>query len=270
MVLYPEAYGTKMTTLDGMIAKHGDKMHPEFRRRFFAYIESKDGLFGVGGGFRVTQPNKAGFAPPGKSFHQNQKFKSGITAYSAVDLVRLRPGGGVHMSPSWDDCADAPEWSLHTFISGEPWHIQCIEMRGFQSWVSAGRKDPPLADLPSELLPGADMFQPIQPIRNSDTRVFGTALTPGDVHTFTLSSAIPANAAAVALNVTVISPTKPGYLVVWPSGPTPPTATVNFAPGEIINGSAIIGVKNGKFNIKIAGSSAHVTVDVTGYWTPAE
>ena len=270
MVLYPEAYGTKMTTLDSMIAKHGDKMHPEFRRRFFAYIESKDGLLGVGGGFRVTQPNKAGFAPPGKSFHQNQKFKSGITAYSAVDLVRLRPGGGVHMSPSWDDCADAPEWMLHTFISGEPWHIQCIEMRGFQSWVSAGRKDPPLADLPSELLPGADMFQPIQPIRNSDTRGFGVKMEPGKAHTWGLSSAIPADAVAVALNVTVISPTKPGYLVVWPSGPTPPTATVNFAPGEIINGSAIIGVKNGKFNIKIAGSSAHVTVDVTGYWTSAQ
>ena len=270
MVLYPEAYGTKMTTLDGMKARHGAKMHPEFARRFFAYIESKDGLFGVGGGFRTTQPNKAGFAPPGKSFHQNQKFKSGITAYSAVDLVRLRPGGGVHMSPSWDDCADAPEWMLHTFVSGEPWHIQCIEMRGFQSWVSAGRKDPPLADLPSELLPGADMFQPIQPIRNSDTRVFGVKMEPGKTHTWGLSSAIPYDAVAVALNVTVISPTQPGYLVVWPSGPTPPTATVNFAPGEIINGSAIIGVKDSKFNIKIAGSSAHVTVDVTGYWTSAQ
>ena len=114
------------------------------------------------------------------------------------------------------------------------------------------------------------MFQPIQPIRNSDTRAFGVKLEPGKAQAWGLASTIPANVVAVALNVTVISPTKPGYLVVWPGGPTPPTATVNFAPGEVINGSAVIGVKSGKFNIEIAGSSAHVTVDVTGYWTPAE
>ena len=226
MVLYPEAYGTKMTTLDGMIAKHGGKMHPEFRRRFFGYIESKNGLLGVGGGFRTTQPSKPGLAPP--------------------------------------------DWSLHTFISGEPWHVQCIEMRGWGAWSNAGRPDPPVADLPNELLPGADMFQPIQPIRNSDTRAYGTALSPGEPQTFGLAPAIPADAVAVALNVTVINPTNPGYLVVWPSGPTPPTATVNFAPGEVINGSAIIGVKDSNFNIEIVGSAAHVTVDVTGYWTSAE
>jgi hypothetical protein len=45
---------------------------------------------------------------------------------------------------------------------------------------------------------------------------------------------------------------------------------VNFAPGEIISSSATIGVKAGNFNIEIVGSSAHVIVDVTGYWTPAE
>ena len=114
------------------------------------------------------------------------------------------------------------------------------------------------------------MFQPIQPIRNSDTRGFGVKMEPGKTHTFALSPVIPADAVAVALNVTVISPTKSGYLVVWPSGPTPPTSTVNFAPGEIISSSAIIGVKNSNFNIKIAGSSAHVIVDVTGYWTSAQ
>lgn len=114
------------------------------------------------------------------------------------------------------------------------------------------------------------MFQPIQPIRNSDTRFYGTALSPGEPQTFGLAPAIPADAVAVALNVTVINPTNPGYLVVWPSGPKPPTATVNFTPGEVINGSAIIGVKDSNFNIEIVGSAAHVTVDVTGYWTSAE
>jgi hypothetical protein len=266
MVLYPEAYGTKMTTLDGMIAKHGDKMHPEFRRRFFAYIESKDGLLGVGGGFRVTQPNKAGFAPPGKSFHQNQKFKSGITAYSAVDLVRLRPGGGVHMSPSWDDCADAPEWAAHVYQR----RTVAYSMYRNERLPELGVRWPkrPTSGGSTERTTTRSRHvstDPADPQQRHPS--FGTSANPGKTHTFALSPVIPADAVAVALNVTVISPTKSGYLVVWPSGPTPPTSTVNFAPGEIISSSAIIGVKNGNFNIEIVGSSAHVIVDVTGYWT---
>ena len=143
MTDYPNGYGTQKISLDQMKDWHGGKMHPEYARRFFAYIEAKDGLLGVGGGWRATQPQKPGFAPPGKSFHESQDFSSGFSGYCAVDLVCANPGGK-HRAPTWEECDDAPEWGLHTFIKSppEPWHIQPIEISGWQTWVNQGRPDP--------------------------------------------------------------------------------------------------------------------------------
>jgi len=146
---YPDGYGTNRITLDQMKAKHEAKMHPEFARRFFAYIEAKGGLLGVGGGWRATgsQPDKSGFAPEGESFHQDQSFASGTVGYSAVDLVTGN-GSAKHKAPAWADTEDAGRWGLHTFINGEPWHIQCNEMRGWSTWRDAGRPDPHAIALP--------------------------------------------------------------------------------------------------------------------------
>ena len=155
VTMYPDGYGVKMTTLAAMRAKHEPKMHPEFARRFFAYIEAHNGTLGVGGGWRSTSTISAASAA-GKSFHQDQRFASGFVGYAAVDLVHIQPGQK-HRAPTWDETADAPTWGLHTFIKvpNEPWHIQCVEMRGFQTWVDAGRPDPkPFA------LPGTDVPPP--------------------------------------------------------------------------------------------------------------
>jgi hypothetical protein len=156
MTLYPDGYGTAELSYEQMVAKHGGKMHPEYRRRLFAYLESQGGRMGIGGGWRSTQPTKPGFAPDGRSFHQDQRFASGFVGYAAVDLVMRQPGQK-HRAPTWAECADAPDWGLHTFIKSppEPWHMQCIEMRGWQSWVNAGRPDP----LPF-VLPGTPPTQP--------------------------------------------------------------------------------------------------------------
>ncbi|WP_395160453.1 hypothetical protein [Ilumatobacter sp.] len=152
--MYPDSYGTNRITLDQMKAKHAAKMHPEFARRFFAYIEAKGGLLGVGGGWRATgsQPDKSGFAPEGQSFHQDQTFASGTVGYSAVDLVTGN-GSAKHKAPAWADTEDAGRWGLHTFINGEPWHIQCNEMRGWSTWRNAGRPDPHTIALPDRLTP---------------------------------------------------------------------------------------------------------------------
>ena len=149
--MHPDGYGTAMISLEQMKAKHGPKMHPEFRRRFFAYMAHTG--FGVGGGWRAISDVSAASAA-GKSFHQDQTFASGIVAYCAVDLVVAVPGQK-HRSPTWAECEDAPEYGLHTFIKvpNEPWHIQCIEMRGWQTWVNAGRPDPSFFTLPGVIPP---------------------------------------------------------------------------------------------------------------------
>lgn len=143
--LYPVGYGTQLVTLDRLFAIHGPHMHPTFRTNLRAYLASKRGFMGIGGGYRTWQPDKPGFAPSIKTtFHGLQQFASGIEGYCAVDLV-VRNATRVHRSPTWAEVADAPNFQLHAFIktpNEEPWHMQPINIRGHSSWVAAGRPDP--------------------------------------------------------------------------------------------------------------------------------
>jgi hypothetical protein len=62
---------------------------------------------------------------------------------------------------------------------------------------------------------------------------------------------VPADASAVALNITAVDPTRAGFLTVWPSTePRPQTSSVNVAAGDIYN-------QNGQVD---------VVFDVVGYF----
>ena len=154
MPRYPYGYGTGTMTMAQLRGRYEPKMHPEFARRLFAWLESEGGTIGIGGGWRDTQPDRPGFAPDGKSFHQSQTFASGIVAYAAVDLV-VKRAAGVHRSPTWPETDSARAFGLHTFIQDppEPWHMQPLDgpARGWQTWVNAGRPDPdPSWSLPTD------------------------------------------------------------------------------------------------------------------------
>lgn len=148
----PFGYGRDFVTLawlyDWLLEHH----EPEYVERLIAYLDHRDGLVGVGGGWRATQPVKPGFAPPGKSFHEDQTFCNGFVGAAAIDGVRRDPNGGVHLTPRWGDFPEqyTPEsivWGIHanlqqTSSNPEPWHIQPIEIDGWQSWVNDGRPAP--------------------------------------------------------------------------------------------------------------------------------
>jgi hypothetical protein len=146
---YPTGYGTRLVDLDTLLGQHGaDKMHPEYRRRLRAWLIAQDGHIGIGSGWRDTgaQPNKPGFAPEGRSFHQSQPFRSGLVVFAAVDLV-ARNGTQVHRSPRWAEVpargsTEAKRWGLHCNISSEPWHLQPTELNGWNTWRLTGRRDP--------------------------------------------------------------------------------------------------------------------------------
>ncbi|HNG29967.1 MAG TPA: RHS repeat-associated core domain-containing protein [Blastocatellia bacterium] len=131
-------------------------------------------------------------------------------------------------------------------------------------------------------LVGLQFFPLPAPVRLLETRAgFSGCTTPGAAistnSTFTLPArtacaGVPATAAAVTGNVTVV-PSAPGFLTLFPSDAAQPTvANSNFAANEITNnlftvGLGATGPDAGAFKI-FASATTHVIVDVTGYYAP--
>ncbi len=81
------------------------------------------------------------------------------------------------------------------------------------------------------------------------------------------TTGVPADAKAVALNVTVTSPSGPGYLRVFPCGSAmPTTSTVNYVARQTVANAVQVGVGfEGKVCV-YTSNTAHVVVDASGYY----
>ncbi len=148
MTSYPVGYGRATVSFAELKRRYSGGMEPEYARRLFAWIASKDGAIGIGSASRPTPHHVSRASREGKSFHQLQTFGDGQKFFSAVDLVHVNPGG-VHRAPQWSesieqDSAAARTWGVHCNVQrpSEPWHMQPIEIDGYQSWVNNGRPRP--------------------------------------------------------------------------------------------------------------------------------
>ncbi|HXU29586.1 MAG TPA: zinc-dependent metalloprotease family protein [Thermoanaerobaculia bacterium] len=123
-------------------------------------------------------------------------------------------------------------------------------------------------------------FYPLTPCRLADSRnpngpSGGPALVGGTIRTFPVAGlcGVPADAIAVAVNVTIVTPTSAGNLVLFPAGITPPLAsTLTFSSGQVRANNAIVGLvgpSSGSVDVQTflagAGSSDFV-LDVMGYF----
>ncbi len=83
-----------------------------------------------------------------------------------------------------------------------------------------------------------------------------------------LAITAPADATAVILNVTAVSPTSSGWLALWPSDRTRPAAsTLNFAPGTPTPNLAVVQLTASRL-LKVMNGSAgttHVLVSFRGW-----
>lgn len=131
--------------------------------------------------------------------------------------------------------------------------------------------------------PTADLvYTPVVPCRVVDTRNVGGAFAPGGetrhYHAFTggtfatqggaaSNCAIPANPAAVALNIATIN--GGGFLTAWPYNTAQPLAsTLNPAPGLILANGALVPVCQpscaAEFSVFTYG--AQLVIDIVGYF----
>lgn len=116
------------------------------------------------------------------------------------------------------------------------------------------------------------------PVRVLDTRhgtgTGGVVAKLGPNQTLKLkiagNGAIPANASAVAFNLTVTGPSAGGYLVAYPDGQAKPsTSNLNFIAGQTKATSVIVGVgADGDVGLyNGSGGTVDLVADVSGYFT---
>lgn len=116
---------------------------------------------------------------------------------------------------------------------------------------------------------------PVTPTRLRDTRDAGQgALGPGSSLNVPVTGVGPVPGAgsvlAVVLNVTVVDPSQPGFLTVYPTGTERPIASnLNFRPGQVVPNLVVVKVGNGGMvTLFNSAGQSHVIVDVVGYFAP--
>jgi len=153
--------------------------------------------------------------------------------------------------------------------------------RHYELWVggltdTGGAVQPVPARLWFTVAAGGDRFTPVTPRRVLDSRsgtgVRAGVVPPGSPVRLVLGGvAVPADATAVVLNVTAVSPTAKGSLRVYPTpaaGATAPTAsTLNVVAGEDQPNLVTVALgAQGDVTLATFGATAHVVADLTGYY----
>ncbi len=114
-------------------------------------------------------------------------------------------------------------------------------------------------------------YTALPPTRLLDTRTNGTTLgTNSSLSLKVVGGAVPSDATAVALNVTVTDTTNASYLSVYPAGePQPLISNLNWSPGETVPNLVIVPVgSGGEVTFYNDQGRADVVVDLEGYFAP--
>ncbi len=122
------------------------------------------------------------------------------------------------------------------------------------------------------------------PMRIADTRTVanggstnaynGKTLAAGTSLAVSASGAVPTSASAIVVNVTAVNPTNAGFLTVYPTGATLPTAAnIDFTTGQTVGNEVTVGLNASQsFTVYYgpAGSgTVDFTADVMGYYEAA-
>lgn len=152
--------------------------------------------------------------------------------------------------------------------------------------VAAGAAvGPVLQTEPAAAAPIGSVYVPLTPCRVLDTRSGGGALVPGtarnvqvagDSGSFTSQGGteggcgVPVDATAVEVAVSAVDPAGTGYLRIWPSDVTPPSATfVNYTAGQSTTNTGAVtrAAATPDLTMQSFTSPTDVVVDVQGYYT---
>lgn len=120
-------------------------------------------------------------------------------------------------------------------------------------------------------------YVPVTPCRVADTRgpagtFGGPTMATGTVRSFPVPSspcAIPTNASAYSLNVTVVPAGPLGYVTVWPSDLAQPgTSNLNSSSGQVLANAVLVGTGTSGAVSVFVSNTTDVIIDITGYFLP--
>ncbi|MFF1415699.1 PKD domain-containing protein [Streptomyces sp. NPDC058289] len=113
-------------------------------------------------------------------------------------------------------------------------------------------------------------FSPLAPTRVLDTRTTGGALGGGKTRTVKVAgvNGIPADATAVALNLTGTGAKEQAHVIAYPDpAKRPATSNLNVEPGKDKSNQAIVPVgPNGTITLFTNSGSTHLVLDAVGYY----
>ena len=131
---------------------------------------------------------------------------------------------------------------------------------------------PAVAALPPAATPDPGRYRSVPPVRLVDTRTAAAHPAAGTILTVLVTGrgGVPAaGVRAVFLHVTAAQVRAAGYLTAYPGQATAPgSSTLNFAPGQVSSNNALVAPgPDGTVQLRLAGGSADVIVDVLGWVT---
>jgi alpha-tubulin suppressor-like RCC1 family protein len=116
---------------------------------------------------------------------------------------------------------------------------------------------------------GGSVYTPMSPLRILDSRATGP-LPGGQTRLLPLPAQVPAEATAVVLNVTGVSPTASTFITVWPgAADRPGVSNLNLRAGEIRANAATVALDvSHSLNFYNNTGNTHVVADLAGYYAP--
>lgn len=125
----------------------------------------------------------------------------------------------------------------------------------------------------AELEAGHRFADTSPPKRLLDTRTSSNPVGSGATRRLQIAgtNGVPADAAAVTLNVTAVAPSANGYVTVFPAGAARPTASnLNFSAGTTVANSVTVGLgPDGSIDLFNYAGTTHLLIDLAGWYGPS-
>ncbi|MCL2849452.1 MAG: hypothetical protein FWE61_05340 [Micrococcales bacterium] len=204
------------------------------------------------------------------SFRPNVAPDTRMPAWGGVQ-AHLQVMGSYYPTSYLLDMNPTQDFATPALGVGQSWQVPGA---GFEVTVTSvnGTTSADVTVTPVEAVTlGSDLgFVPVTPARLVDTR---TTSKVGPNKTLDVKVAgtkgVPADAKAVALNITAVNATGRTWVRAWPLGvPEPSSSTLNVHPGAVVAAATVLGVgSGGKVRLRNNVGTVDLIVDVTGYYT---